>query len=59
METFYKNEVKKMSVSDVLGHIYQRNVNENALNDLQKEKLKDFILEIFNKGLLNDYLNLH
>jgi hypothetical protein len=53
-----KSEMKKKSVAECLHLIYENQVNEAALNDMSKEKLKDFILEIFNKGRLNDYLLL-
>ena len=59
MKTISKSEMKKKSVAECLTHIYNNEVTETALKELSKEKLAEFILEIFNKGLLKNYLNLH
>ncbi len=48
-----------MSVVECLKLIYENQINANALKDLPKEELQNFILEIFNKGILRNYLNLN
>lgn len=53
-----KKEMKKKTVAEALKLIYNRQVHESALNELSKDQMKYFIIEIFDKGLLNDYLNL-
>lgn len=53
-----KKEVSKMGVADVLRFIYEHQLHEAALQHKSKEDLQEFILEIFNKGILNDYLAL-
>lgn len=58
METITKREMKKRSVADCLILIYNNQVNANAIKDLKKSDLENFILEIFNKGHLNNYLNI-
>lgn len=50
--------MKKMTVPKCLKLIYENRVIANAINDIPKEELKNFILEIFNKGILNGYLLL-
>jgi len=47
-----------MMVYEVLQKIYTGEIEEDKLNKLPKEELSDFILEIFNKGLLNNYCDL-
>lgn len=54
-----KNEVSKMGVADVLKLIYEHQLHEAALQHKSKEDLQEFILEIFNKGILNHYLTLN
>lgn len=53
-----KKEVAKLTVGDVLNLIYNHQLIESSIKDLPKEKLEDYILEIFNKGILQDYLSL-
>lgn len=48
-----------MSVADILRHIYEYQLHEAALQHKSKEDLQEFILEIFNKGILNHYLTLN
>ena len=50
--------MEKPSVQDVLTNIYENDVSEDILRKLPKDALADFILEIFNKGILNGYLTL-
>lgn len=54
-----KKGVSKMSVAVVLEQIYEHQLHEAALQYQSKEDLQEFILEIFNKGILNDYLTLN
>jgi len=53
-----KKDISKLNVADVLALIYDRQLTETSIKDLSKEKLEDFILEVFNKGILNNYLQL-
>jgi len=47
-----------MKVYEVLQKIYAGEIEEDKLKKLPKEELSDFILEVFNKGLLNNYCDL-
>lgn len=58
MPTITKKEMKKISVSECLTLIYNNQVNENAIREKSKEELADFVLEVFNKGIISNYLNL-
>lgn len=58
MPTITKKEMKKISVSECLTLIYNNQVNENAIREKSKEELADFVLEVFNKGIIRNYLNL-
>lgn len=51
-----KKPFKDLAVVEVLVKIYNRELTEASLNSMPKEKLTYFILELFNKGILNDYL---
>ena len=53
-----KKQMKKMSVAECLKLTYENQVSANAIRDLTKEQLQNFILELLNKGILNNYLNL-
>ena len=53
-----KKQMKKMSVAECLKLIYENQVSANALKDIPKEECQKFILELFGKGILNNYLNL-
>ena len=53
-----KTEIKKISVSDCLKLVYENQLNENAIREKSKEDLADFVLEVFNKGIIRNYLNL-
>lgn len=53
-----KKRSKKFSVSNCLDSIYNSNEKETVLNKSSKADLIDFVLEVFNKGVLNGYLNL-
>lgn len=55
---YSKSKIAEMSVSEVLTLIYNTELRDEALNDLSKEKLQAFIMECFDKGILNDYLNI-
>ncbi len=52
------NNDDKDSVGELLTAIYNNHKQVNVLTDVPQEDLKEFILEIFNKGVLNDYLGL-
>lgn len=54
-----KKEVSKMSVAVVLQHIYENQLHEASLQHKSKEELQAFIIQIFDKGILNDYLTLN
>ncbi len=56
MDLTKKSNLAKAKTGDVLRAIYNNEINENSLNDMPKKELQNFILEIFNKGILNDYL---
>ena len=58
LETITKKEMKQKTVSECLTLIYDYQVNESAIRELKREELEHFILEIFNKGMLTQYLNL-
>ncbi|WP_291122551.1 hypothetical protein [Flavobacterium sp. UBA6046] len=58
MALINKSIVKTKKTGEVLKGIYNNEIPENALKILSKENLSDFILEIFNKGVLNNYLRL-
>lgn len=58
MPTITKKEMKKKSVSECLTLIYNNQVNENAIREKSKEELADFVLEVFNKGIIRNYLNI-
>jgi hypothetical protein len=47
-----------MNINEVLENVYNNKIDETFLMKLSKKELSDFILEVFNKGLLNDYYNL-
>ena len=53
-----KKEIKRKSVSECLKLIYENEIKENAIREKSKEELLDFILEVFNKSILNDYLGI-
>ena len=46
------------SVGETLSMIYNHQTPEKSLNKMSHEKMRDFILELFNKGHLTDYLGL-
>lgn len=50
--------MKNIIVGEVLTAIYNNELQESALSRKSKESLVDFILEVFNKGILSDYLSL-
>lgn len=56
---YTKKEVSKLSVPEVLKLVYEREIHEASITHVSKENLEHFILEIFNKGILNNYLSLH
>lgn len=58
MPTITKKEMKKKSVAECLTLFYNNEVNENAIREKSKEELADFVLEVFNKGVIRNYLNL-
>jgi len=47
-----------MKVHEVLQKIYFGEIEEKQLSKLSKDDLKEFILCVFNKGVLNNYLDL-
>jgi hypothetical protein len=57
-ELYKKSEAEKATVAELLTAIYNNEIHESALNHASKDKLKEFVLEVFNKGVLTDYLNL-
>lgn len=56
MATITKKEMKKKSVSECLNLIYNNQVNEKAIFEKSKTELADFLLEIFNKGIITNYI---
>jgi len=50
--------MEKINPADVLKQIYIAKLDDKMINSCSKKELADFIMEIFNKGILNDYLNL-
>lgn len=58
MSALTKKEAEKNSVDETLRLIYNREIHEGSLAHMSKEKLQQFVLELFNKGILNNYLNL-
>lgn len=50
--------MKQRTVSQCLKLIYENRVNANAIREIKKAELENFILEVFNKGHLTNYLNL-
>ncbi|PKP47545.1 MAG: hypothetical protein CVT95_05510 [Bacteroidetes bacterium HGW-Bacteroidetes-12] len=50
---------KNSSVSDCLEKIYNQTSNERVLNKATKADLIDFVLEVFNKGILKNYLGFY
>jgi hypothetical protein len=52
-----RNELRKKSVAECLKMIHENKADENIIYEKSKFDLSDFILDIYNKGLLNDYLN--
>lgn len=57
METITKREMKQRTVFECLKLISTNQVNANAIRDLKKSDLENFILELLNKDFLKDYLN--
>lgn len=53
-----KTEIKKISVSDCLKLVYENQLNENAIREKSKDELAEFILEVFNKGIIRNYLDI-
>lgn len=49
--------MKQAGIYELLQEIYNGNLGEHHLQKFTKEELIDFILEVFNKGILKDYLN--
>ncbi|MGF7082966.1 hypothetical protein [Mucilaginibacter sp. UYCu711] len=58
MALLNKSTLKSKKTGEVLKAIYNNEIPEKAINSLSKEKLADFILELFNKGVINNYLQL-
>lgn len=62
--SLYSKPIKKKgavkSMKDTLGEflekVYEEEVDEENIMEFSKVDLADFILEVFNKGLLNSYL---
>jgi len=54
-----RGDLNRLSVSAVLEAIYNKEIGEHTVHYLKKEKLADFVLEIFNKGILNEYLDIN
>lgn len=55
---FVKVETQQKTVSECLYSIWDGTLEENSIKEISKEELENFILEVFNKGILTDYLNL-
>jgi hypothetical protein len=47
-----------MSVPEILQHVNEHQLHEASLQYKSKEDLQHFILEVFNKGVLNNYLTI-
>jgi hypothetical protein len=52
------NSEDKNGVGELLTAVYNNHQRINVLAHVSQEDLKEFIVEIFNKGILNDYLEL-
>lgn len=53
---------KDIEVSDILKNLYMFNdlgTTEEALKVFKPEQLREFVAELFDKGVLNDYLGLN
>ncbi len=46
----------KDTLGEFLEKVYEEEVDEENIMEFSKVDLADFILEVFNKGLLNSYL---
>lgn len=57
LETITKREMKQRTVLECLKLISNNQINANAIKELKKTDLENFILEILSKGYLKDYLN--
>ncbi len=53
-----KVSARKASIPELLTAIYNREIHESAFIHASPEKMRLFILEVFNKGILTDYLEL-
>ena len=51
-----KKQPEKLPVNESLGVIYNNEAHESILNKSTKTDLIDFVMEVFNKGILNNYL---
>ena len=54
-----KLNAKNISVNDCLEAIYNNTAHEAILNKATKADLIDFVLEVFNKGVLKNYLGFY
>lgn len=54
-----KIQMKKMTIQECLKLMHHNQVSANALKDIPKGECQNFILELFYKGVLNEFLNLN
>lgn len=55
---YSKTYVSKLPVNELLRLIYENQIHETSIVHMSKEKLSDFVLEVFNKGIISNYLGL-
>lgn len=53
-----KKEIQNKTVGECLTLIHNNEVHESAINHVSRQKLSEFVMELFDKGILNNYLNL-
>lgn len=59
MNDRYKDfPLQSLKVSEILLNIYDCSLDETDLFELPTERLAEFILEVFNKGVLDSYLGI-
>ena len=49
---------RDLTIAETLKAIFNGEVGEEDIETFDKVKLEEFILEIFNKGVLDDYIGI-
>lgn len=47
-----------MTIAECLKLMFHNQISANAIKDIPKEECQNFILELFYKGVLNEFLKL-